>query len=60
MKLHEMVKCMAEPDEAGLEYPQIGGFQRERLQEVVDLPDRFDRRVVTDSVAGESAADGVD
>src|SRR5271166_3191899 len=60
MKLYEMIKCMAKPDEAGLEYPQIGGFQRKRLQEVVDLPDRFDRRVVTEGVAGEAAAYGVD
>ena len=60
MELYEMIERVADPDEAGLEYPQIGGFQRKGLQEVVDLPDRFHRRVVTNGFASEPLADGVD
>ena len=39
---------------------QIGGFERERLQELLGLSGCFDRRIVTDGFAGEPAADGVD
>ena len=60
MKLREMIQRVAEPDEAGPDRAQIGGFQRQRFEEVLDLLDRFDRRVVLDGFTGEPAADCID
>src|SRR6516162_3651463 len=60
MELYEMIKCVAQPDQARLDCAQIDGFRRKRFQEVLDLPNRFDRRFVTDGVAAEPATHGVD
>lgn len=54
-----MIKGVAEPDEAGFRCAQIGRFERQRFQEIIGLPDCFDRRLVTDGFTGEPAADGV-
>ena len=37
MKLAEMIQRVAEPDETGPIVPEIGGFQRKRFEEVLDL-----------------------
>src|SRR4030095_16543357 len=55
-----MIQRGDEADEAGTYRAQIGGFQRERFEEVLDLLDRFVRRVVCDGFAGEPAADRID
>ena len=60
MKLREMIQRVDEADEPGAYRAQIGGFQRERFEEVLDLLDRFGRRVVRHGFAGEPAADGID
>ena len=60
MKLREMVQRVDEADEAGAYRAQIGGFQRERFEEVLDLLDRFGRRIVGDGFAGEPPADRID
>jgi hypothetical protein len=36
-----MIEGVAEPDEARPDRAQVGGFQRERFEELLDLPDRF-------------------
>ena len=52
MKLREMIQRVDEADEAGAYRAQIGGFQRERFEEVLDLLDRFaGGSYVTDSPA---------
>ena len=45
MKLGEMIQRVDEPDESRAYRGQIGGFQRERFEEVLNLLDRFGRRV---------------
>src|SRR4029453_10174539 len=60
MKRREMIQRVDKADEAGTYRPQIGGFQRERFEEVFDLLDPFDRRIVCDGFAGEPAADRID
>src|SRR5262245_40725858 len=60
MKRREMVKAVAEPDKAGPYRAQIGGLQRERCEEILDLLDCLDRRVVPDGFSGKPPADGID
>ena len=55
-----MIKRVAEPDETRLERAQIERFERQRLEEIFSLSRRFNRRVVPDRFAGETAADSVD
>ena len=40
-QFREMIEGVAEPDEARPDRAQVGGFQRERFEELPDLPDRF-------------------
>jgi len=46
LQFREMIEGVAEPDEARPDRAQVGGFQRERLEELLDLPDRFAGRLV--------------
>src|SRR5215831_5522759 len=55
-----MIEGVAEPDEARPDRAQVGGFQRERLEELLDLPDRFAGRLVCDGFAGEPTPTGID
>ena len=55
-----MIERVAEPDETWLERGQVGSFERERLQKLLGLSGRFDRRIITDGFADEPAADSVD
>src|SRR5262245_18663234 len=57
MKLPEMVQRVAEADEAGAYCFQVGGLQRERFEEMVDLFGPFGRRVVRNGFAGEPPTD---
>ena len=52
VKLREMVEGVAEPDEAGPDCAQVGGFQRERFQEVLDLLNRLAGGLVGNGFAG--------
>src|SRR5262245_44483234 len=55
-----MVEGVAEPDEARPDRAKVGGFQRERFEELLDLPDRFAGWLVPDGFASEPAATGID
>jgi hypothetical protein len=60
LQFREMIEGVAEPDEARPDRAQVGGFQRERFEELLDLPDRFAGRLVCDGFAGEPAATDID
>ena len=55
-----MIQCVNEPDKTRAYRAQISGFDGERFEEVLNVLDRFDRRVVLDGFTGEPAADWVD
>ena len=55
-----MIQRMDDPDKTRAYRAQINGFDGERFEEVLDLLDRFDRRVVLDGFTGEPPADCVD
>jgi hypothetical protein len=58
MKLREIIQCVGEANEAGRYRAQIEGLQGQRFEEVLGVPDRFERRSILDGFAGEPAADG--
>src|SRR5262249_20202051 len=59
VELRKVIEGVAEPDEARPDRAQVGGFERERFEEVLDLPDRFAGWLVRDGFAGEPAAAGL-
>src|SRR5262249_9588033 len=60
VKRRAMVEGVAEPDKSRPDRAQIGGFQRERLEEVLDLLGPLDVWLVLDGFAGKLPADGID
>src|SRR5215510_8076818 len=55
-----MVQRVAEADETGAYCFQVGGLQRERFEEMVDLLAPFGWRVVRNGFAGEPPQDNGD
>src|SRR5262249_472973 len=55
-----MIQCVNEADKTRAYRAQISGFDGERFEEVLDLLDSFDRRLVLDRFAGEPATDCID
>src|SRR5262245_62112121 len=55
-----MIERVDEADKTRAYRAQISGFDGERFEEVLDLLDSFDRRVVLDGFTGEPAADCID
>src|SRR5215472_10247361 len=55
-----MVQRVDHPDKTRAYRAQISGFDRRRFEEMLDLLDLFDRRVVLDGFTGEPLADCVD
>src|SRR5262249_19223961 len=60
MKLTEMIQRVNEADKTRAYRAEISAFDGERFEEVLDLLDLFDGRVVLDGFTGEPAADCID
>jgi hypothetical protein len=55
----EVANRVAETNQARLHVGDIEGFQRQRLEEMVDPPHRFFRRLIVDLFASETPTHGV-